>query len=143
MYPSNKDIRHATISKNSCITKPGIEHLLFLAEGFEPTTVGSKELYASYKRKKDGESQYIYPSNQGSEPDPINRIRWKISEVKISEVKISEVKISEVKFRKSNFGSQISEVHFKNSIFGSPFSEVNFRKSIFQKYIIFEIHFGS
>ena len=56
MYPSNKDIRHATSSKNSCITKPGIEHLLFLAEGFEPATVGSKELYASYNRKKDGES---------------------------------------------------------------------------------------
>jgi hypothetical protein len=30
--------RYATISKNSCLTKPGIELLLFLALGFEPTT---------------------------------------------------------------------------------------------------------
>ena len=44
------------VKKNSCITKPGIEHLLFVAEGFGPATVGSKELYASYNRKKDGES---------------------------------------------------------------------------------------
>ena len=51
MYPSNKDIRHATSSKNSCITKPGIEHLLFLAVGFEPATVDSRELYAPTERR--------------------------------------------------------------------------------------------
>ena len=32
---------HETISKNSCMAKPGIKRLLFLAEeGFEPATVG-------------------------------------------------------------------------------------------------------
>ncbi len=34
--------RHATISKNSYLTKPGIEHLLFLGVGFEPATVRSR-----------------------------------------------------------------------------------------------------
>ncbi len=38
--------RHATISKDSCLTKPGIEHLLFLGVGFEPATVGSREFCA-------------------------------------------------------------------------------------------------
>ncbi len=39
--------RHATSSKNSCITKPGIEHLLSPAVGFGPATVDSKELCAT------------------------------------------------------------------------------------------------
>ncbi len=38
--------RHATISKSSCLTKSGNEHLLFLGVGFQPATEGSREFCA-------------------------------------------------------------------------------------------------
>ncbi len=44
-------IRHATSSKNNCITTPGIERLLCLAVGLEPATVVSRELYAPTERR--------------------------------------------------------------------------------------------
>ena len=53
-------IRHATSSKkNECMTKPGIEHLLFLAVGFEPATVDSKQLYSA---TEEGWRKLVYVS---------------------------------------------------------------------------------
>ncbi len=66
-------IRHATISKNNCMAKPGIERLLFLPVGFEPATGGSKELYATTERSIVKVSIYIHRT-QGGLPAPINRI---------------------------------------------------------------------
>jgi hypothetical protein len=61
--------RHKTCNqfKNSCITKPGIEHLLFLAVGFEPATVGSKELYATNERRMVKVSIYIHRTKAASQ----------------------------------------------------------------------------
>ncbi len=59
--------RHATSSKNSCITKPGIEHLLFLAVGFEPATVHSKQLYATTERRMVKVSIYINRTKAASQ----------------------------------------------------------------------------
>ena len=51
--------RHATSSENNCITKPGIERLLFLAVGFEPATVDSKQLYST---TEEGWRKLVYIS---------------------------------------------------------------------------------
>jgi hypothetical protein len=60
-------IRHATSSKNSCITKSGIEHLLFLAVGFEPATVDSKQLYATTERRMVKVSVYTHRTKVASQ----------------------------------------------------------------------------
>ena len=46
--------------KNKCMTKPGIERLLFLAVGFEPATVDSRELYAPTERRVVKVDIYIH-----------------------------------------------------------------------------------
>jgi hypothetical protein len=113
------------------MAKPGIERLLFLPVGFEPATVGSKELYATTERSMVKVSIYIHRT-QGGLPTPINWILWKKIRKSIFGSLFfgslfSEVNFSEVNFRKSIFGNQFSEVYFRKSIF---------RKSIFRKSIL-------
>ncbi len=52
--------RLATSSKNSCITKPGVKHLLFLAVAFEPATVHSTQLHITTERRTVKVDIYIH-----------------------------------------------------------------------------------
>ncbi len=51
--------------KNNCMAKPGIKRLLFLAVGFEPATVDSRELYAPTERRMVKVDIYIHRTKAG------------------------------------------------------------------------------
>ena len=86
------------------MAKPGIERLLFLPVGFEPATVGSKELYATTERSMVKVSIYIHRTQGG-------------------------LRILRKKFRKSIFGSQFFGSQFSEV----NFSEVNFSEVYFSE----------